>query len=152
MITMSLKGDKELIKTLRKLPDAVRRDVLVEALEAAAEPIADAARRKVDVDRGKLRASIKVRRSRARRAGPRVAVTTSRERAWYAGETYYGAFIEFGHFVGSRALGSRRRFVPARPFMRPAYDENRFAALVIARRVAARRLALVAHRVARISA
>jgi len=73
---------------------------------------------------GLLRRSIKVRVS-SRRGAVRAFIGTSSTSNLYVGKTFYGGFLEYGHKVGSRALGDARQHVPPHPFMAPAVRATR---------------------------
>lgn len=150
MATLAVLGMDLLLKKLNALPRLVKAELMDNALMAAANVIKDAAQSKVPVDTGRLRASIDVIRERAKRAEHRVTVKCWEGGGHYAGWQFYGAFWEYGFRRGKRTdkflLVKRevvykgrkkqlvknaewtgvdnRPIVPARPFMRPAFDEN----------------------------
>jgi HK97 gp10 family phage protein len=78
---------------------------------AGAEPILDAAKNLAPVDTGLLRSSLKAIKERARKSSHLVRVQT--EDGDYKGEAFYASFHEYG-----------TKKMPARPFMRPAFDQN----------------------------
>ena len=59
---------------------------------------------------GKLVRSLKVRAIKRSRKG--VGVMTVFGDGWYAGDTFYGAFLEFGHRIGKRRGKSTRKGGP----------------------------------------
>ena len=127
-------GVKELIKALDALGADVRGEIMEKALWQAAEPIELAARAKAPRSAGTLARNIKRKRMGKRRSmGAAVQVVAGD--GWYKGKTFYGAFVELGHFLGSRKRGGKRAYIPARPFMRPAFDSMRGASIVIARNI-----------------
>lgn len=141
-------GLKELNAKLKALPDKLAVKVLKGALMEAAQPILHAARSKAPVDTGLLVSSIKVRSGVSIRRGV-VRATVGTSSGDYHGDEFYAAFIEYGHRQGKRTrwvkakgklgklqaavekAGDSRPFVPAQPFMRPAFDENKEKALRI---------------------
>ena len=126
--TIQLDGAKELEKKLKELGAKAERKAYNQALRAGCKPIQAAAKSKVPVDSGDLKRSIKVRAGKRRRGMREVAVQT--DQGWYQGDTFYGAFLEFGHFLGKRGSDDRT-WVPPKPFMRPAWDEQQGNALRI---------------------
>lgn len=100
---------------------------------------------------GTLKRSLKIRSIRRSRTKMGVVVGTNANDNLFQGESFYGGFIEFGFFRGKRgkylrkhgeqaaarrardagidlaggAGGNARQFVPATPFMRPAFDRNK---------------------------
>lgn len=127
-------GFAEIDRNLREFPKQVQRRVIRASLTAGAKVIADEAARRVPVDTGNLRHSVRVR-STARSGVPKALVMAghrskvykngrSRKASKKNGNTppYYAYYIEFGTAK-----------MPAQPFMRPAMDyKNREALGVIA--------------------
>ena len=70
---------------------------------------------------GLLAKSLKVRAAQRRKGMARFAVQTAE--GFFRGETFYAAFIEFGHKVGSRKLANRKQ-VLAQPFLKPAFERG----------------------------
>lgn len=137
---LTFTGGKELARALRLLPDAVATDILETSVVAGA---------------GLLREAVAMRAPRrsTRRGGVRLADSffvkiTEQSRSYVTvnvgTKVPYAHLVEYGHQIVPRGPGraasaeraARRRvtrattgFVPARPFMRPAFDENREAML-----------------------
>jgi HK97 gp10 family phage protein len=119
-------GNKELIKAMRKIPYAVKRDKFFMAVfRQAAKPIIAAARGKINNDEGQLRKSIKAFSTRASRrlpalyVGPKASGSISansknfdKSKEERAGG-YYGAMVEYG-----------TENAAPHPFMRPAWDQT----------------------------
>ncbi len=109
--TVVLEGQEDLIKKLNKINKGVNR-ILVRAMKKAAAPIIRAAKAKAPFDTGELRDHIGV----SVNAKPgNVALIVGPTRG-----TFYGGFNEFG-----------TKNQPARPFMRPAFDEKKKVAAKI---------------------
>ncbi len=124
---IKVKGFKELDRVLADLPLAVSRRIISDALKKAAQPVLDSARAKVPVGSGTyrgrprphLRDSLDVqptlsRRQRSKRTvqgdvelfiGPKVGIGQGGR---------HGHLVEFGTYK-----------MAARPFLRPAWDENK---------------------------
>ena len=117
-IDISVIGDKALQKSLRELgAPKYQRKVVRKALREAAKPILRSAREKVPSDTGKLRKGLRIRAAKSRRGRFGIRVMTP-PRAYLGidpeAKGYYPAHVE---------LGTRR--MAARPYLRPAFDENR---------------------------
>ena len=125
---IKIEGAKELEKKLRELGAKAEKKVYRQALRAGAKVVQAAAKAKIPVDTGTLRQNIKVRGGKRSRGV--ISVNCVVGDGWYQGETFYGAFLEFGHFLGKRGLADRT-WVPPVPFMRPAWDEQKDNALRI---------------------
>jgi len=140
--TFIIEGIDDLETLLDELPKEIdQRKVLRTALREGAKIIQIAAKGKcpvysgpprADVKPGELRDSINLR---TRTRGGEVTVLIQTGAGDFIGDQFYGAFIEFGHHVGKRRGGGKyrrmindlRQFVPAHPFLRPAFDENKDA-------------------------
>lgn len=129
-------GDKELAEAFEQLPKAVGNQVLRTAARKALKPVEDVAKSMVETDEGELRDSITISTrlsNRQRRMfGRRGDVVV------HAGPSHpkgaHGVLVEFGS--GPRYQKSTGRYVgvmPAKPFMRPAWDQNRHRVLEIMR-------------------
>lgn len=148
---VKITGIKELQQLFRQLPDATGRNALYRALLKAAEPAASDARFRASADEGNLRKSIHVTRRLQKNQGKKekrdeaviyIGVSTNRESAFYAPHAH---LVEFGtgpRYHGMKRktrrvgpLGERRRIstgntgkyvgeMPAKPFLRPAWDAN----------------------------
>ena len=112
-------GNKELIKAMRKIPYAVKKDKFFMAVfRQAAKPIISAARSRINNDEGDLRRSIKAFSTRASRrlpalyVGPKATGGSARKNEQRGGG-YYGAMVEYGTATAD-----------PHPFMRPAWDQT----------------------------
>jgi HK97 gp10 family phage protein len=121
-LMMEFKGGKQLEKALLALPQALRGEILQETLVAGADPVrADAANR-ARMHRGPRRRpetialaeSIRIFLGAKDDTHAIVDVGTNKPTAH---------LVEFGHreVVGDQVIGQ----VPAYPFLRPAFDENK---------------------------
>ncbi len=120
-------GLSETIDTLKQVGVDVQERIIMPALTKAAEPILEAAQRyaPVSVDgshgnpAGTLRDSLVIKKiGRTKRNAFAVHVDTSE--GAYKGAAFYAAFHEYG-----------TRKMAARPFMRPAFDDQKKNALAI---------------------
>lgn len=110
--SFTFKGGKELEANLHTLTDRVAVNVMVGATFAGAKVIRDRARKKARQLTGNLFRNIFAGRSRSRDKNVVKGITG------IGGDAYYGRFIEFG-----------TQHAPAFPFMRPAADEGKEAAV-----------------------
>ena len=163
METVEIKGLRELREALlRTIPHEMQGKVLQKALGPAARLVVNAARAntsKFKEPTGRLRKAIYA--SRDKDSKPTfesrvVAVRKGRKRSDQRG-AYYWRFVEFGHRVGTRATGALRKIdrssggfsgktttVPPQPFLRPAFDANKYQAAGLIRDKLAELLAAAA--------
>lgn len=147
MLTFKLEGLEETVANLGELPKSTGRNAIVRAARKAAAPILADAKAMVPVREGLLRQTLTISNVRVRRGNQNtvgaVVVwvpftnsyrTLSKPVAYVRGpnrgqsRTYqigsdpgvYANFVEFGTSNS-----------PARPFLRPAWDRNKEAALAI---------------------
>lgn len=143
MATVKMEGLRELDAALAQLPKSTARSVLRRALKKAAQPVADAADRMVPVKSGGLKASLSV-------AGRTRNLTGLKEygqtlKAGGSREEAVGALRSARRAAGGG--GSRAEIdvrytaphahllefgtvkMPAHPYLRPAWDGNKQAAL-----------------------
>lgn len=128
---VSILGDRELAARFRSLDRKVGGKVLRPALRLAAKRIRDVARARAPQLTGRTAAGIRVKGSSKRGRLAVQVVTGTREAMGIPADAkyYYPAAVE---------LGTER--MDALPFLRPALDENRAAALGIIRSESWRRL------------
>jgi hypothetical protein len=143
---LEISGMTEVLAALEELPKAMKTSVVKQATYSAASALLVEAKRQCPVSgqarlsslgkaakhfgtplasdlgthaSGSLRDSIRVEpvKTGRSRVGHRVIVG----KGLFKGDQFYGAFVEFGHHVGSRNLGNRT-FVMPNPFMRRAFE------------------------------
>lgn len=117
---VKLEGLKELEAALGQLPKATGRNVLRRVLKEAGEPIAQAARAKAPRETGNLIESIDVGTRLTRRQTGQHKKQSTVEMHVGSGPNPQSITQEFGTFKE-----------PAQPFMRPAWDSQKRAALDI---------------------
>lgn len=113
-INMTTEGSEALQNYLSRYRSPTERAGVVKALEYAGDMIAMAARSKVREDSGDLKRGIQVRTSKGAKALS-VTVTT--------GEQRYASPLEHGHKPSGWNKGDMD--VLPRPFMAPAFEENK---------------------------
>ncbi|MCR4436639.1 MAG: HK97 gp10 family phage protein [Clostridiales bacterium] len=101
-----VEGAEEVIKLLEEMGQKAE-EVLAKAAEAGGMVALSEARRRCPVKTGRLRASLTLTQGKKTPARANVRIEHGKKE-------YYGTFVE---------LGTRKQ--PARPFMRPAVDENK---------------------------
>lgn len=126
--TQNLQGFKELADALRELGPRVARNGLRAATSAGAAIIRNDARSRAPVDTGEMKKDIQMKRERDTKGEMSAKYSVfvrSGKKSRLSGkarniqkDSYYWKFQEFGT---SKA--------PAQPFMRPAYDANKEAAV-----------------------
>jgi HK97 gp10 family phage protein len=132
-------GLKELRDALvRKIPLEMQGKVLQKAMGPAARLIVNAARVRAPVDTGRMRKAIYAARDK-RNSKPtfeaRVVTVRRGKKKDDPKGAYYWKFVEFGHRIGTSKTGylakkgSSGATVPPKPFLRPAFEGNKHAAL-----------------------
>lgn len=105
---VKLVGAEKLEAKLKALGAKVAGKIGRTAFRAGAKIVLDKAKQLAPVQSGKLKRSLKVRAGKAKRKGQiRFVVQTAQ--GDFAGDTFYGAFLEFGHKAGSRKGVERRK-------------------------------------------
>lgn len=120
---MEITGLKELNKALTKLPERIERNIMSAAVRAGANEIKKAA----VANLGGKKTDIVVKKSRAPKGTTKYKVGNNAKK-------FYLYFREFGTYTGFigkyvkppkwREKGRTPRGQSARPFLRPAFDEN----------------------------
>lgn len=137
-----IEGLDDLARALREMPKDVRENALRAGMRAGSVTIQREAARRAPVDTGRMQRNVYVKRIRELvtsvsegwfvgvRMGPKRKKdkTTGQMTKDYSNDAFYWRFVEFG-----------TRHVMARPFMRPAFEAMKEAAVAaIAKRLQAR--------------
>ena len=137
-----IEGLADLARALREMPKDVRENALRAGLRAGAREIQKEAQARAPVATGRMRKNVYIKRIRELvtslsegwfvgvRMGPKRKKDkgTGKVTKDYSNDAWYWRFVEFG-----------TRFAPARPFMRPAFEAKKEAAVAaIAARLKAR--------------
>lgn len=149
MVTVEVHGLAELDRALAQLPQEVAGRALQAAVNSAARVIGDEAERLAPVGKeahrvgkgkkarlvqpGNLKRGIRVRKLRGTDFEAAAVITVSRA-------AFYAKFVEFG--VPEHAI-------PARPFLRPAFDTRGAEAIAVLKERLAKRIASAARRLAK---
>ena len=89
-----------IVKMLTGMPAKIRNKILRRELRNAAKKLKPSARSATPVASGKLRRSVKVRAAKRSRKG--IGVLVGYNDKPYSGDTFYGAFLEWGYRWGKR--------------------------------------------------
>ncbi len=114
MAKFSITGDKKLDRKLKKLgsPKLIKK-VIKKGLRNGSKPIQKEAKRNAPVGKtGQLKKNVKLRAQKRSRKS--IGVNVQVGEGDFKGDQFYAAFIEYGTSK-----------MPARPFMRPAWDKNK---------------------------
>jgi HK97 gp10 family phage protein len=129
-------GAKELDRVLSELPKRLQRKVVTQALRAGAKPMLEEARNSIPVKSGLTKKDIKIRAIPAKESrAPAIAIAGSLAKA---GRAYIMRFLE---------LGTSK--MPAKPFLRPAFDNNSARSLEIVGKELGHRIAAEAAKLRR---
>jgi len=109
-VTVRIEGGEELLKKLNSLDRAYAKKICSKVLRYTSKVFADEIRGLLPVRSGALRDNVTVRATKRKkfRLGTQVLFGGSK---LYQGEQYYGAMVNYGHFVGPRYLGTKRKYV-----------------------------------------
>lgn len=131
---------------LNKLPQSLQGKAMQKTLALAAKPIVATAKSLAPVRSGRLKRAIysyRDRDSTKTREARLVSVRNGRRFQKSDRDAYYWKFVEFGHAsikakrtksLGNETagfFGKEVTAIPARPFMRPAFEQNKYKAIDI---------------------
>lgn len=122
-MSIELQGLRELKTALDDFTTDVQDKAVVASLRKGARPIAKDMRARVPVKSGRLKKSIGTRTKKRGRSAKSVLVGSKK--------TPYAHLVENGHALVRK--GKVYGHVPARPFLRPAFDTQKEAAAVAIR-------------------
>jgi len=137
------KGLKELRKALKQFPKNIQKNVMVGAVRAGTKPIVKRAKELVPIDEGDVKKSIRAKKHRVSKSTPHIIKFSVHAGGNIKknGETlrpFYAAFIEFGYM---KPKGDGFTHVMARPFMRPALEQEANNSIVFVRDYMQKRIA-----------
>lgn len=121
-VTVKVEGLRELGDRMKGLSEAMNNRIARAATAAGAVVIRDAAKQKVAVDTGNLKKNVIVKRlpkgespfTSEHIVTVRQGKLTKKQKAAGLEDAFYGRFVEYGTAK-----------MPARPYMRPAFDQNK---------------------------
>jgi HK97 gp10 family phage protein len=111
----------QLTRMLNTLPKKIRNKILREELRRSAKELVAPSKAATPVKTGRLRKSVKVRAKRSRKA---VQFTVGFNDKNFQGDTFYGAFLEFGWKAGKRNKGNTRKQIPAKRILGKVAESN----------------------------
>jgi HK97 gp10 family phage protein len=142
-ITFQLTGDKLLDRAFQQLPIRTEKKVLRQALRPAAQIVNKRAKQTIRTKTGTFATSLKVRAGkRTRKNVVRLIVQTAE--GFFKGESFYSAFVEFGHHAGSRKKSFKfydrrtgeerdsRKYIEGKGYIRKAYEQTAEQAKAVA--------------------
>lgn len=136
-VRLHVDGLKEAERALRDLGPKVARRVLRKAVQAGANRWLYSAQLKVPVDSGLLLSTLVAKTGTSKKKG-RVSARVGMKAGDFKGESFYGSFLEYGTHK-----------MEARPYLRPAFDEQRENATNIVRAKLREGIEAEARRIAR---
>ena len=120
---VEIHGFEELDAKLKRLSRGTAGKIMRRSLRAGAKIIAAEARARAPRQTGRLAKSIKVRAASTRKRGEvAIVVRTGQSDNLFVGDTYYGAFQEFGTDYTLR-----------KPFLQPAFEAGKQQAVNVIR-------------------
>lgn len=155
MMSVKIDGLKELQEALNQLPLKIQGKPLRSAVGAAAKVVMDEAKRRVPQDSGQLKKAIYRGRSRSMSGtGKETYVVAVRKgKAKYANTRKNRRFNRVGKTYQTRGLAYYWRFLefgtakmPARPFLRPAFEATKEQAARVLKQKLAETIEITAQR------
>lgn len=112
---------------LKELDAKVQKTIVRRGVRVGCKIWLEAARGEAPVQSGKTKKNIKIRNGKAGQG--KFALNVGVNAKDFAGPTFYSSFVLFGHKVGSRRLGDKRKEVPANNFLKRAFEEKKEAVM-----------------------
>ena len=121
---ITIRGLREVSSVLKRMdkPAAVR--LVRKSFRRALIPVRDRTKSLAPVDTGALAAAVKIMVGRTTRGLIRQRVVIGRGKGADKGSVFYGSPQELGFRIGPRKLGDKRRKIPAKHFMKEAYEQE----------------------------
>lgn len=120
---LQITGLDQINKKLKELDSKVGKKIVRKALRIALKPMQQKVKANVPVDTGQTKRAIKILAGKTKKG--RISIRVVLGKGYYKGDSFYGAFQEFGHFQGSRKLGASRKEIPGKHFMRDAFEAEK---------------------------
>lgn len=121
-VGMEIVGLEEVERALRMLPAAAAKKAIRQALRIGGKMVLAQAKQNVPVASGALKKSLKVRAGKRTRKNV-ISIRVATADDWFKGDTFYGAFIEFGTVR-----------IKAQHYVQRAYDQKKVAVSAMLRR------------------
>ncbi len=129
MSTVTITGLSATRQALEQLPLKVEKRILRKGIREGAKVMLSAARADAPSLSGATRRNVKIRGGRSKPGTIGLSVGVAAKD--FAGPTFYAGFVIYGHRIGKRALGDRRKLVPADNFLSRAYEETKDEAVAV---------------------
>ena len=145
---MTVTGLREAQDRLGELGNKIAKKLVKSALRTAAKPTLRLARANAPVKTGLVRRSLRIVSGRGRKTLIQMRLVMGLKN--FVGKSYYGAFVEEGHFTGNRPKGLKglkgadakqryhalsvlggRKFIPGKHFMLHAFEATQGTAPVV---------------------
>jgi HK97 gp10 family phage protein len=123
---LHISGLRETQARLQSLGPRVEKRVIRKGLRQGAKIVLAAARAEAPERSGNVRRNLKIRSGKGSKGT--IALSVGAAAKDFKGPAFYTGFLIYGHHVGSRKLGDKRKFVPANNFLQRAYDGTKEAA------------------------
>ena len=122
-IKFAVTGDIALNKALKALGSKLALKLERKALRQVAKPVLADAKANAPVgETGDLKRALKLRAMRRSRTRIGMQIVTSK--GWFQGDTFYGAFQEFGWKTGKRGSDNRKQ-IPPKLYVTKAYEKHK---------------------------
>lgn len=118
MSGIKIHGSDRLDRKLRELSEAVAKEALAKAVEKGTEIVREEIRRRAPVGEGGLKRSVTSHMSKRTRY-------EAQGKVGFTGEGAHAHLVEFGTAPRVTDDGAYRGAMPARPFIRPAWDAKK---------------------------
>ena len=116
-------GIEQASEGLTDLDQKVQKSVIRKAVRTGIKIWLEAARGEAPAQSGKMRKNIKIRNGKT--GNGKFTLTVGVNEKDFSGPVFYSAFVLFGHKVGSRKLGDKRKSVPANDFIQRAFEASK---------------------------
>ena len=137
----NIKGLAALNKELKRLPEDFSKKALAGAVGAAARLLRDAAKDNVPVNTGNLKSALRAKKKKTHSKYISNYAANIKSKGANGVPSYYGFIVE---------NGSNK--MPARPFMRTAFDENREQAVMVFNRILDKKIKFYQRKIERMKA
>jgi len=122
---IQITGIKETDRAIQELGKNISKKIMRKAMRESLKPVQQACKQNAPVDKGDLRKAIKIKAMKKSRKGFGVKVEIGE--GDFKGDTFYGAFQEYGWKTGKRGSENRHE-IKGKGFMRKSFDETKESA------------------------
>jgi HK97 gp10 family phage protein len=145
-ITIGVVGGRELQRALQQLESKTRARFARQGMRKGMKLVLAEARAKAPVRTGRLKKSLRIKAAKRRKKAT-ISIRLAAGEGDFKGDTFYGSFLEYGYHATPRyplqAFGEKiwvsgkrgstpTKWMPPRPFMRPALDNQGPKAIEVA--------------------